>query len=126
LIAAARMHIREFIDGEKTRAVSQFLMREALDPSPVYLQLNDSLLAPLHQRGLALWARATGADPASADAKLCVSAMLGQVAFFSFSRASVMARMGWSEIGPREIEEIEAVLVANLEASLDAATRRAS
>ena len=86
----------------------------------------ETALAPLHARACALWARATGGPAESEATRLCVFALLAQIVYFRIARAPVLMRMGWSGIGPTEAAAIEAVILANLDAALDAARRSAS
>ena len=46
--------------------------------------------------------------PRAKRPSLRVFALLGQVVYFRIARAAVLRRMGWSDIGPREGEAIEA------------------
>lgn len=126
LCALARALIRGVVADEAARPLARFLLREVADASPAFARLFETALAPLHARACRLWARATGVEAESVEARLSVFAMLAQIVYFRIARAPVLMRMGWSEIGPGEAASIESVVLANLEAAIDAARRRAS
>ena len=49
---------------------------------------------------------ATG-EPAESDrTKITVFTLIGQVVYFRIGREAVMRRMGWSDIGPDEADEV--------------------
>ena len=109
------------VADEAARPLARFLLRELSEPSPAFTRIFETALAPLHTRACALWALATGGGAESVATRLSVFAMLAQIVYFRIARAPVLMRLGWSEIGPAEAAAIESVVIANLEASLDAA-----
>ena len=124
--AVVRAVIQGVVANESGRPLARFLMREIADPSPAFARVFETAFAPLHRRGCEIWARATGAGPESEDTRLSVFTMIAQVIYFRIARAPVLLRMDWREIGPREAAKIEAIVIANLEAAIEAARRRAS
>jgi TetR/AcrR family transcriptional regulator, regulator of cefoperazone and chloramphenicol sensitivity len=122
----ARALIRGVVADEAARPLARFLLREMSDASPAFSRLFETALQPLHARACRLWARATGGEPESVEARLSVFAMLAQIVYFRIARAPVLMRMGWSEIGPGEAAAIETVVLAHLQAALEAAGRRAT
>ncbi len=124
--ALARALIRGVVADEAARPLARFLLREVSDASPAFTRMFETGLAPLHARACRLWARATGAQAESVDTRLSVFAVLGQIVYFRIARTPVLLRMGWSEIGPSEAQSIENVVLANLEAAIKAARKRAS
>lgn len=125
LMTLARALIRGVVADEAARPLARFLLREVSEPSPAFARMFETTLAPLHARACALWARATGGQAESVATRLSVFAMLAQIVYFRIARAPVLMRMGWSEIGRPEAAAIETIILANLEASLDAARRSA-
>jgi AcrR family transcriptional regulator len=126
LAALARAMIRGVVASEAAEPLTRFLVREIADPSPAFARIFENAFEPLHKRACVLWALATGADAESVDVRLSVFTMLSQVVYFRIARAPVMLRMDWRDIGPREAEAIESVVIPNIEAALEAARRRAS
>jgi AcrR family transcriptional regulator len=122
----ARALIRGVVADEAARPLARFLLREISDASPTFALLFETALQPLHARACRLWARATGTEAESVEARLSVFAMLAQIVYFRIARAPVLMRMGWSEIGPNEAAAIESVILTHLQAALDAARRGAS
>ena len=125
LASVVRAVIRGVVANEAARPLTRFLMREIADPSPAFARVYETAFAPLHRRACAIWAHATGGDPESEDTRLSVFTIIAQVIYFRIARAPVLLRMDWRDIGPREAEKIETIVIANLEAAVDAARRRA-
>ncbi len=125
LKALARAGVRGIVADEAARPLARFLLREISDPSPAFARVFETGFAPLHARVCRLWALATGEEPESEATRLSVFALIAQIVYFRIARAPVLLRMGWSEIGPNQAAAIEAIVLANLEAALDAAGRRA-
>ena len=125
LNALARAGVRGIVADEAARPLARFLLREISDPSPAFARVFETGFAPLHARVCRLWALATEAEPESEATRLSVFALIAQIVYFRIARAPVLLRMGWSEIGPTQAAAIEAIVIANLEAALDAAGRRA-
>jgi AcrR family transcriptional regulator len=126
LAALARAMIRGVVASEAAQPLTRFVVREIADPSPAFARIFENAFEPLHKRVCVLWALATGAEAESVDVRLSVFTMLAQVVYFRIARAPVMLRMDWRDIGAREAEAIESVVIPNIEAALDAARRRAS
>jgi len=126
LSALLRAFIRRVVADEAARPLARFLLREISDPSAAFARIYETAFAPLHRRACRLWARASGGDPESADTRLAVFAIIGQALYFRIARVAVLKRMDWPEIGPTEAAQIEAVILGNLEAALDAARRRSA
>jgi len=126
LAALLGAFIRRVVADEAARPLARFLLREISDPSAAFARIYETAFAPLHRRACRLWARASGGDPESVDTRLAVFAMIGQALYFRIARVAVLMRMGWSDIGPAEAAQIEAMILSHLEAALDAARRRAA
>lgn len=113
--------VRRIVGDETARPLARFLLREISDPSAAFTRVYETAVAPMHAHACRLWARATGGDPESIATRLHVFAILGQALYFRFARVPVLQRMGWQDIGPVEAATVERVLLAHLEAALDAA-----
>ncbi len=100
-----------------------FLMREIVFDGPLIGEIYARLFAPQHSRLCALWAAATGGDAGSADTRLAVFAMIGQILYFRIGQPIILRRMDWSEITAAEADAIADILVRNLHAALTAAER---
>lgn len=125
LRALARALIRGIVADEAARPLARFLLREISEPAASFAPMFETTLAPLHARACVLWALASGGEAESVATRLSVFAMLAQIVYFRIARAPVLLRMGWSEIGAGEAAAIESVILANLDAALDAAGREA-
>jgi len=125
LAALIRAFIRRVVADEAARPLARFLLRELADPSAAFARVYEAAFAPLHARACRLWAAATGAEPESETTRLSVFAMMAQPLYFRIARAPVLRRMGWPDIGPEQAAALEAIILGNLEAALDAARRRA-
>ena len=55
--------------------------------------------------------------------RLAVFALVGQVVYFHIGRPIVERRMGWTGIGPAEVEAVADTVTRNLIARLDADRR---
>jgi len=100
--------------------IAAFMTREMTDPGPALERIYEELIGPVHTALCRLWATATGGDPDSAATRLAVFAMAGQIVYFRIGRPVVLKRMGWSEIGPDEAEQIVATVTGNLRAMVAA------
>jgi AcrR family transcriptional regulator len=91
------------------------IVREQLDPSPAFDSLYRDFMEPLHRRLCGLWSLATGDDAESEHAKIAVFGLLGQVLVFRIARAGALRRMGWREIGPRELAALKSRIATNVD-----------
>jgi AcrR family transcriptional regulator len=123
LAALLSAFVGRLIADESARPLARFLLREIADPSAAFSRIYESAFLPLHARACRLWALATGGEPESDATRLSVFAMVGQAIYFRVARVAVLKRMGWADIGKAEAAQLEAVILGNLEAALDAARR---
>jgi AcrR family transcriptional regulator len=98
----------------------RMVVREQMDPSPAFGILYAEFMEPLHRRLCALWSRVTGDDAESEATKLAVFSLLGQIMVFRIARAGALRRMGWSDIGARELRALK----DRIEMNVDLLTRR--
>lgn len=98
----------------------RMVVREQMDPSPAFSILYSEFIEPVHRRLCALWSRITGDEAESEATKLAVFSLLGQVLVFRIARAGALKRMGWSDIGARELRALK----ERIEINVDLLTRR--
>jgi TetR/AcrR family transcriptional regulator, regulator of cefoperazone and chloramphenicol sensitivity len=99
----------------------RLVVREQMDPTPSFDLLYRNFMEPMHRRLCRLWASATGADAESEVTKVAVFSLLGQVLLFRIARAGALRRMGWRDIGEREL----AILRQRIAINVDLLTRAA-
>jgi AcrR family transcriptional regulator len=129
---AARAVLRQIVrvmagfllSAPEAQPVSAFLLREMAENGPGIDIVYDALVEPVHARVCRLWATATGGDTEAPETRIAVFAFVGQVVYFRIGRPVILRRMGWQALGPDEAAEVVKVVLANLEAVLDAEARR--
>ena len=100
--------------------VAAFMLRELAAPGEVFDIVYTGLIEARHGAVCRLWAIATDSDATSAETRLTVFALLGQILYFRIGRTVVQRRLGWEAIGPAEVAQIKAVLRINLRAAIAA------
>ncbi|MBS0564144.1 MAG: CerR family C-terminal domain-containing protein [Proteobacteria bacterium] len=111
------------LSGNENGDLVAFMLREMADASPALAVVYDGLAEPMHRRLCALWAAAAGHEAESPATRLKVFSLIGQVIYFRIGAPIVARRMGWPSVGPAEAGAIIDVLMANLDAVLDAARK---
>ena len=101
-----------------------FLLREITEPGEVFQQVYGTLFLPMHTRFCRIWAAATGGDPQSAQTRLEVFALIGQLLYFRIAREAVLRRMDWQAYGAAEITAIAGVCRTNMDALIATAAER--
>jgi TetR/AcrR family transcriptional regulator, regulator of cefoperazone and chloramphenicol sensitivity len=96
----------------------QFVLRELSQPSEALDIIYDGVFAPVHERLCAIWAQASGDDPAGDRTKITIFTLIGQVVYFRIANAAVMRRMGWDRMGPAEAMAVVSVIKSNVDAVL--------
>jgi AcrR family transcriptional regulator len=120
LSAAVERMVAFLVARPEAGEIVQFLLRELAHPTEALDRIYAGVFEPTHKRLCRLWEEATG-EPAESDrTKITVFTLIGQVVYFRIGREAVMRRMGWSNIGPREADEVIDVVKANLDAILTA------
>jgi AcrR family transcriptional regulator len=95
-----------------------FMLRELAEDGPGIDIVYRGFAEPMHRRLCVLWARATGAEAEDDAVKLAVFALIGQLMYFRIGQSIVSRRMGWADIGQREIQQISDRIIRNLDAML--------
>jgi len=104
--------------------VAGFMLREMAQPSSALDTIYEGLFEGVHRRVCGVWATATGQNPESAEVRLTVFAIIGQILYFRIAGPVVERRMGWAGIGAAEAGAIGDTVVRNLLARLDADRRQ--
>jgi AcrR family transcriptional regulator len=104
--------------------VAGFMLREMAQPSSALDTIYEGLFEGVHRRVCGVWAAATGQEPESAEVRLTVFAIIGQILYFRIAGPVVERRMGWTGIGDAEAGAIGDTVVRNLLARLDADRRQ--
>jgi AcrR family transcriptional regulator len=113
----------QLISRPEARHFVAFLLREFMQPGEVLERILDRVIGPIHGRASHLLALASGKKTESDEIRIAVFALVGQIVYFRIAEPIVLKRMGWTELGPAEARSITTVLVANLEAAIQAARK---
>ncbi len=113
--------IRFFVVQPEAKYIAAFVMREMTHPSAALDLIYSRMFYPLHGALCRLWGAATDNDPDSPATRLAVFAVIGQVIYFRLGRPIICKRMGWKDMGPKEADQIIAVIAGNLKTLISAA-----
>ncbi len=112
-----------FVASPEAGEVVPFVLREMSAPTEAFERIYAGVFEPLHRRFCGIWEIATGDPAESEETKISVFTLIGQVVYFRLAREAVRRRMGWHEIGPKEVSAVAAVATRNLKAAIDAHKR---
>lgn len=122
-----RRLIREMaaiIVGQPEAALwARFIIREQLDPTPAFDIIYAVIEAGPLRMLLRLLARITDKSETSQIVRLRAFALVGQVLAFRLARAAVLRRLGWKDIGAKELAAVQAVIDTHVAAILVDASR---
>ena len=108
-----------FLLGDRgAGAMVPFMLRELAENGPGVDLVYRSFAEPTHSRLCALWALASGHDPASTHTRLTVFTLIGQIMYFRIGQPVVTRRMGWDTYGADQIDQIARQISRNLDAML--------
>lgn len=110
------------LGAQGASAVVPFMLRELAEDGPGIDAVYRGFAEPMHRRLCQLWGSATASDPESETVRLSVFALIGQLMYFRIGQPIVTRRMGWTGIGPTEIDKITNRLTSNLDALLNGET----
>ncbi|MFP1632115.1 CerR family C-terminal domain-containing protein [Zhengella sp. ZM62] len=116
--------IDRIIASPEGRSLSSFILREIGEQGAVFDVLLNRFITPVHTGLCRVFAAAAGTDPASADTRLAVFALAGQLLYFRIGQPVVLARMDWEAIGPAEREQLSRTVKANLAGMIAARRER--
>ncbi len=124
--AQARAAIHAILDGmiqvmltQETEAMARFIVREQADPTPAFDRIYDGVMRGTLDRLGALVEQLGEGRIDRAESRLRAITLVGQVLVFRVARATVMAGMGWTRIGPDETRAIARTIAAQCDAILD-------
>lgn len=103
---------------EDAAPIARFVIREQMDPSPAFELLYDGVIGEQLRQAEECLGRIVGARVRPQELRIRVLALVGQVPFFRFARATLLRAMGWRAVGPRETEQIRATVLAHARAIL--------
>ncbi|MCA8906701.1 MAG: CerR family C-terminal domain-containing protein [Rhodospirillaceae bacterium] len=100
-----------------SEAWARFIIREQMAPTEAFRRIQGGVMQPMMEVAGRLVATVLGETPDSPHVRLRTLALFGSILMFRTGRATVLARLGWEEIGPREADAVRA-LVGELVATL--------
>lgn len=118
LRAIIRAMVGFLLGAEGASELVPFMLRELAEDGPGIDIVYRGFAEPMHRRLCVLWARATGAEAEDETVKLAVFALIGQLMYFRIGQSIVSRRMGWANIGQREVQQISDRIIRNLDAML--------
>ncbi|MGE0279772.1 MAG: CerR family C-terminal domain-containing protein [Rhizobiaceae bacterium] len=112
-----------FVASPEAGEIVPFVLREMSAPTDAFDRIYTGVFEPMHRRFCGVWEIATGEPAESEETKISVFTLIGQVVYFRLAREAIRRRMGWREIGPKEVSAVAAVAGRNLKAAIDAHKR---
>jgi TetR/AcrR family transcriptional regulator, regulator of cefoperazone and chloramphenicol sensitivity len=106
------------LTSEESAAWARLILREQQNPSPAFDVLYSGFMRRLLDVAEKLVGRIRGVDPRAVATRLTVLTIFGQVLVFRAARTTVMLEMEWPQIGPDEIDAIQATVRRNVTALL--------
>jgi len=94
--------------SEQSEPWARFLIREQMYPTEAFRRIYDSVMSPMFDVVGRLVAILLHDDPASEHIRLRTLSLLGSILVFRMAHAAVMAKLGWSAIGPSQLFTIQA------------------
>lgn len=105
----------QMVMASKLPAVSQFIAREQQKSGPAFALIYDNGMRRVHETMTYLIAVVFEMPWDSLAAKLHAHALMGQVLGFRMAYAALLHRTGWTEVGPRQVQQITEVVLNHLE-----------
>lgn len=96
--------------------IPKIIIREQMQPTPVFEILYEGLMQPMHETLTGLVASLTGLASDSEEAILCASSIIGQLMIFKTHREFILRRTGWDGYKQKEIEAIINLVLQNTDA----------
>lgn len=113
---AATGFVHFMLGQPQARDIAAFVVRELARPGIVFEKIYAGAFEPVHRKLCELLGLATGRDPESEETRLGAFTLAGQIIYFRIGYFIVMRRMGWDEVGPKEIEAVRQTVIANIRA----------
>lgn len=114
LVAFEGALLKVIAASPQAEAWAKLLLREHLDPGPAYDLVYEDAGRGAIELIAALIARATRRAPDEEEVLIEAFARMGQVLAFRTLQAAALRRLGWTALGPSEVEAIEVVLAAGV------------
>jgi AcrR family transcriptional regulator len=110
--------LAEVMVSERSRPWARFLIREQMAPTEAFAKVYDGVMRPMLEAIRGLVGILLGAPPTSERVGLRAISVIGSVMVFRVANAAALRQLGWSEMGPRELEAVRE-LVGEIVRSLD-------
>ncbi|MET0529724.1 MAG: CerR family C-terminal domain-containing protein [Microvirga sp.] len=94
--------------SEQSEPWARFIIREQMYPTEAFRRIYDAIMSPMFDVAGRLVGILLRDDPSSEHIRLRTLSLLGSVLVFRMARAAVMAKLGWSSIGPEQLSAIQA------------------
>tara|TARA_X000001036_G_scaffold214841_2_gene201244 strand:- start:6257 stop:6934 length:678 start_codon:yes stop_codon:yes gene_type:complete len=108
------------LSGRATLHMAQIIIREQMQPSPVFNILYENMMQPMHHTVTRLIAFLLGVDATTQDAILCTHTVLGQLLIFKTHKEFVLRSSGWTGYGEEETAAIVSRIIRNTDAIIAA------
>ena len=102
------------------RRIARFVIREQMQPTAAF-DILFGTMSRIHGGACRLMGMATGREPETAETRLRVFTLLGQVLVFRVAEAVVLRRMGVDSYDDTFLTEVKALIRANVRAVVTAA-----
>ncbi len=116
-------HVAKVLTSANTASLARFIVREQADPTEAFTLIYDGMMAPLLARVVILLTIVANGKLDDSEARLRAVALLGQVLVFRVARETALRAVGWTDIGPDELEIIQRIIADHLRAVLDRLSR---
>jgi AcrR family transcriptional regulator len=111
--------LAEVMVSEKSRTWARFLIREQMAPTEAFSRVYESVMRPMVEAVRRLVAILLDEPPTTERVRLRALSLIGSVMVFRVANAAALRQLEWTEMGPREIDAIRA-LVAEIVQALNA------
>lgn len=116
-------HIAKVLTSANAASLARFIVREQADPTEAFTLIYDGIMAPMLARVVILLTIVANGKLDASEARLRAVALLGQVLVFRVARETALRAVGWTDIGPDELEIIQHIVADHLRAVLDRLSR---
>lgn len=106
------------VGDDRVGPLSLIIMREQIQPTPIFEIYYERVMRPLHERLTRLVSLVTGGDPEGEAGKVLAHTLMGQIIIFRNGREALKRRTGWERIGEAEKAAIYRGIRTSLEATI--------
>lgn len=93
--------------SEQSEPWARFIIREQMYPTEAFRRIYDAIMSPMFDVAGRLVGILLRDDPSSEHIRLRTLSLLGSILVFRMARAAVMAKLGWTSIGPDQLRAIQ-------------------